>query len=268
MTRNPYQAPTPPPRDRQSTVPTAFTAPPTMAPPTAAPPTTATPPDQPTPTAPVPVTPEPAQVTAAASVQVTEPTANAATAPTASPATTAATSPVAAPAAAGVDASVGGGGPVPEDKASGSMADHAVVAGRGAGGSTPYAAAGTARSATSAAAVAAPRSSAVQGRLVWRGVGLGLAGHALTMLLGLLVAMMSGGPALFSPDPSEDNVAAFVATGVTAQFVLAIAALVVSISRIVRRDGGVGAGILIGWIIGIPLSLITGLVLSVMLTGV
>ncbi|BCJ77976.1 hypothetical protein CS0771_75200 [Catellatospora sp. IY07-71] len=101
--------------------------------------------------------------------------------------------------------------------------------------------------------------------LVWRGVGIALAGHALTMLLPLLAVLAFGMRSGSGPSVNSDSITFFVLGGVAAQFLLLVAALVVGIRRIVRRDGGVGAGIMIGWALGVPASLVAGIVICVML---
>lgn len=119
--------------------------------------------------------------------------------------------------------------------------------------------------AVAAAAAAPPSGRSVAARLVWRGVGLGLAGHALTMLLPLLVALAIGVSPGSGRSSTSDALSVFVLGGIVAQLFLFATALVSGVRRIIRRDGGVGAGILIGWAAGIPASLVAGIVICVML---
>ncbi|GAA1612373.1 hypothetical protein ACFQY4_08465 [Catellatospora bangladeshensis] len=148
------------------------------------------------------------------------------------------------------------------------------VVGHGSGAAAPLtgepsATVGTEPTATAtagAAGVAAPSPGRiVAARLVWRGVGIALAGHALTMLLPLLATLAFGMRSGSGPSVNSDSISFFVLGGVAAQFVLLVAVLVTGIRRIVRRDGGVGAGIMIGWALGVPASLVAGIVICVML---
>ena len=59
----------------------------------------------------------------------------------------------------------------------------------------------------------------------------------------------------------------FVVVGVFAQFILGIVALVTGVGGIIRKDGGKGSGILIGWVAGIPASLIAGIVITATLAN-
>ncbi|MEV4412322.1 hypothetical protein [Catellatospora sp. NPDC049609] len=111
----------------------------------------------------------------------------------------------------------------------------------------------------------AGQSRPVAARLVWRGVGIALAGHVLTMLLPLAAARLFGQSSDYGPAASGDPLSIFVLGGIAGQLLLGVAALVTGIARIVRRDGGVGSGILLGWAAGMPVSLVAGIVICVML---
>ncbi|GAB4053357.1 hypothetical protein [Catellatospora paridis] len=107
----------------------------------------------------------------------------------------------------------------------------------------------------------------VEARLVWRGIFTMLGAHALTMVAGLLAGLVFGQQSDYGPLADGDRAYVFVVVGVFAQFILGIIALVTGIGGIIGRDGGKGSGILIGWVAGIPASLIVGIVITASLAN-
>lgn len=87
-----------------------------------------------------------------------------------------------------------------------------------------------------------------QPRKIWLGVGIALLAHLLTIVIPWGIALViSGEPA-----------ANFLALALIGQVIVMIAALAVGITLTVKREGGVGAGILIGWAIGLMISPVIG----------
>lgn len=90
---------------------------------------------------------------------------------------------------------------------------------------------------------------------VLAGIGIAIAGHLLTILIGWIVS-------LFYQSPSGGNDTAvlnYLFVAGAGQVILAIAALTVGIILTVKgRDGGVGVGILIGWAIGLIITPVVG----------
>ncbi|MEU8006312.1 hypothetical protein AB0B66_34580 [Catellatospora sp. NPDC049111] len=103
----------------------------------------------------------------------------------------------------------------------------------------------------------------VEARLVWRGIFTMLGAHALTMVAGVFAALLFGQPNDYGPGGEGSTESVFMLVGVFAQFILAIVALVMGIGGVVGKDGGKGAGILIGWVAGIPASLIAGIAITI-----
>lgn len=132
-------------------------------------------------------------------------------------------------------------------------------------------------SATAAPAVAAwshpsldvprPVRRPVEARLVWRGIFTMLGAHALTMVVAVVVGLLFGQENDYGPVGEGSAASVFMLVGVFAQFVLGIVALVMGIGGVVGKDGGKGAGILIGWVAGIPVSLIAGIAITVTLAN-
>lgn len=84
---------------------------------------------------------------------------------------------------------------------------------------------------------------------IWIGIGISVAGHLLTILIGWIVAVSISG----------EEVVNFIFVAGAGQLVLAIAALTVGIILIVKgRDGGIGVGIVIGWAVGLIISPVVG----------
>jgi hypothetical protein len=82
------------------------------------------------------------------------------------------------------------------------------------------------------------------GRL-WAGIGVTMAAHLLTIIIGWGSAFLISG---------EPAVTFLLIVGI-GQLLLAIAAVTYGIVQTVRaRDGGVGAGVIIGWAIGLIIS--------------
>ena len=87
-----------------------------------------------------------------------------------------------------------------------------------------------------------PRRRPIEGRRVAMGVGIAIAAHLLTLV-----------PMLFGlADPNFGARAVFIF--LIAQVLVALTLIVVGIVRIVRQDGGVGVGLLIGWAVGVLVS--------------
>ncbi|GAA2390763.1 hypothetical protein Cme02nite_14510 [Catellatospora methionotrophica] len=107
----------------------------------------------------------------------------------------------------------------------------------------------------------------VEAGSVWRGIFTMLGAHALTMVVGLVAGVVFGRESDYGPLADGDQAYVFVVVGVFAQFILGIVALVTGIGGIIRRDGGKGSGLLIGWVAGIPASLIAGIVITASLAN-
>ncbi|RKE07274.1 hypothetical protein [Catellatospora citrea] len=112
-----------------------------------------------------------------------------------------------------------------------------------------------------------PPRRQVEARLVWRGIFTMLGAHALTMLAGLLAGLVFGQRTGSGPMSDGGHAYVFVVVGVFAQFILGIVALVTGIGGIIGKDGGKGSGILIGWVAGVPASLIVGIVITATLAN-
>lgn len=112
-----------------------------------------------------------------------------------------------------------------------------------------------------------PPRRQVEARLVWRGVFTMLGAHALTMLVGVLAGLVFGRQTGYGSMSDGGRAYAFVVVGVFAQFILGIVALFTGIGGIIGKDGGKGAGRLIGWVAGIPASLIAGIVITATLAN-
>ncbi|MFD0593726.1 hypothetical protein ACFQZ4_15545 [Catellatospora coxensis] len=107
----------------------------------------------------------------------------------------------------------------------------------------------------------------VQARLVWRGIFTMLGAHALTMVVGVVAGLLFGQQNDYGPAGEGSDESVFMLVGVFGQFILGIVALVMGIGGVVGKDGGKGAGILIGWVAGIPASLIAGIALTITLAN-
>lgn len=103
----------------------------------------------------------------------------------------------------------------------------------------------------------------VEARLVWRGIFTMLGAHALTMVVGVVAALLFGRQNDYGPGGEGGAESVFMLVGVFGQFVLGIVALVMGIGGVLGKDGGKGAGILIGWVAGIPASLIAGIAITI-----
>jgi hypothetical protein len=91
----------------------------------------------------------------------------------------------------------------------------------------------------------------IQAKRILAGIGIAFGGHLLTILVPWAVA------AVVKPG-SIDVASTFLMLALIGQVVLAIAALATGITLAVKRDGGIGVGILIGWAIGLIISPILG----------
>ncbi|WP_144128012.1 hypothetical protein [Catellatospora sichuanensis] len=112
-----------------------------------------------------------------------------------------------------------------------------------------------------------PYRRPVEARLVWRGIFQMLGAHALTMVLPLFAGLVFGQRTDHGPVADGDPAYVFLLAGFFAQFVLGVVALVAGVGGIIGRDGGKGAGNLIGWVAGIPVSLIVGIVITASLAN-
>lgn len=84
---------------------------------------------------------------------------------------------------------------------------------------------------------------------IWAGIGIAVGAHLFTILVGWIAALLISG----------EKVVNFLLVTGAAQVVLAIAALAVGITLIVKgRDGGIGVGIVIGWAVGLIISPVIG----------
>jgi hypothetical protein len=79
----------------------------------------------------------------------------------------------------------------------------------------------------------------LRARRVWGGIGLAMLGHVLTIVVPL--AMIGLGIA-------ADG---WTIAGVLGQLILFLACLTVGISLMVRKERGIGLGLLIGWGVGV-----------------
>jgi hypothetical protein len=105
----------------------------------------------------------------------------------------------------------------------------------------------------------------IEARQVWRGIFFMLGLHAATVALAFAIALVFGQPSDHGPGADGDPNAIFALGGIFSQFIIGLIALIAGIGGVVARDGGKGAGILIGWVAGIPASLIAGIILSLVL---
>lgn len=101
------------------------------------------------------------------------------------------------------------------------------------------------------------RPGANQPKRIWLGVGLALLGHAVTIVVPLVVSQVVSGEAA----------ANFLVLALAGQVILAIVALAVGITLAVKRDGGVGVGLLIGWAVGLIVAPVVGFGVCVALIG-
>lgn len=113
-----------------------------------------------------------------------------------------------------------------------------------------------------------PAASAIRPGRVFIGVGIALAGHLLTLAVAWILAV------LFSSATSNDEVAVggdravfFLVAASIAQVLLMIVALAVGITMAVRKDGGIGIGIVIGWAVGLIVSPVVGFGVCVAILG-
>ncbi|WP_155373280.1 hypothetical protein [Catellatospora vulcania] len=107
-----------------------------------------------------------------------------------------------------------------------------------------------------------PLRRQIEARLVWRGMFWMLGAHLLVTVLPLAAALAFGQRTDEGPLAEGDAASVFLMAGLCGQFLLGIVALVAGIGGVLAKDGGKGAGILIGWVVGIPASLIAGIVIT------
>ncbi|MBV1854927.1 hypothetical protein [Catellatospora tritici] len=101
-------------------------------------------------------------------------------------------------------------------------------------------------------------------RRMWRGAGLAALGHLATILAAVVAALAFGRPA--PGDYDTDLESMYAAGGLLSQGLLAVAALTYGIVRIVRRDSGLGVGVLVGWGVGLMVTPIPAFVVLIALT--
>lgn len=89
-----------------------------------------------------------------------------------------------------------------------------------------------------------PDVRSIEGRRVAVGAGISIAAHLVT-LVPMLGVFVDTGAAV-----------AGVFLFVVAQVLLLVAVLIVGIVRAVKRDGGLGVGLLVGWAVGFVLALV------------
>ncbi len=87
-----------------------------------------------------------------------------------------------------------------------------------------------------------------QPRKMWLGIGIAALGHLLTIVIPWGAALAMSGEAAGN----------FLALALIGQVILMIGVLAVGITLAVKRDGGVGVGLLIGWAVGLLISPIVG----------
>ncbi|MEV4131296.1 hypothetical protein AB0J72_03940 [Dactylosporangium sp. NPDC049742] len=93
----------------------------------------------------------------------------------------------------------------------------------------------------------------IRGRKVAAGLGIAAAAQVLVIIIGVVVTIAFG-----ASDKSE-NALLGVYLEMLLQVVLFVACLVVGIVWIVRRDRGLGIGILIGWAVSVIVFPIAGI---------
>lgn len=82
------------------------------------------------------------------------------------------------------------------------------------------------------------------------GIGTALVGQGLAVTLPLLSAILT-----------DDPGPVFAVAGIVAQLLLAAFVVALGITRTVRRDGANGVGLVIGWMAGVPIAGIAGIVI-------
>ena len=92
---------------------------------------------------------------------------------------------------------------------------------------------------------------------VFLGVGIVLGVHLLTLVLAWVIALIFASDGVGS-SVSGDRAGIFLTVALVLQGLLMIAALTVGIIMAVRKDGGIGIGIIIGWAVGIMISPVVG----------
>jgi hypothetical protein len=93
----------------------------------------------------------------------------------------------------------------------------------------------------------------IRGRKVAAGLGIAAGGQVLAIGIGVLVTI------LFAASDNSENALLGVYLEMLLQLVLFVACLVVGIVWIVRRDRGLGLGILIGWAVSVIVFPIAGI---------
>jgi hypothetical protein len=102
-----------------------------------------------------------------------------------------------------------------------------------------------------------PGGSGIKPGRVFLGVGIVLGIHLLTLVLAWVIALIFASDGLGS-SVSGDRAGIFLIVALVLQGLLMIAALTVGIILAVRKDGGIGIGIIIGWAVGIMISPVVG----------
>ncbi|MBB5867243.1 hypothetical protein F4553_000622 [Allocatelliglobosispora scoriae] len=94
---------------------------------------------------------------------------------------------------------------------------------------------------------------------VFIGIGIAIGAHLLTVLaswgLAVLVVQPSGASDYTN---DSDRAGFFLMAALIGQVIVFIAALTVGIILTVRKDGGIGLGILIGWAVGLIITPVVG----------
>jgi hypothetical protein len=92
------------------------------------------------------------------------------------------------------------------------------------------------------------RRRQIRGGRVAAGVGIALAGHALSLVV----------PVIGAAAQSEELMWNGLLVMLGAQLLLALVCLVVGIVLTVKQDGGIGIGLLIGWGVGLLIAPVVG----------
>ncbi|MGI5178419.1 hypothetical protein ACQEVZ_19000 [Dactylosporangium sp. CA-152071] len=93
----------------------------------------------------------------------------------------------------------------------------------------------------------------IRGRKVAAGLGIAAAAQVLVIIIGVVVTIA------FGASDNSENALLGVYLEMLLQVVLFVACLVVGIVWIVRRDRGLGIGILIGWAVSVIVFPIAGI---------